>query len=92
MVQLVLDVLLDVAAFCAGAFEFRTLVNLSLTCKSIHEATKPVLDTPILVWKGNREVDGIRHELKAFLPVYDLSTHPRREAFRSLAAAWRRIQ
>jgi hypothetical protein len=49
MPQLVLDVLYEIGAFCAGAFDFRTLVNLSLTCKALHEAVKPVLDVPVLV-------------------------------------------
>lgn len=49
MPQLVLDVLYEIAAFCAGAFDFRTLVNLSLTCKAMHQAVKSILEVPVLV-------------------------------------------
>jgi hypothetical protein len=58
MAELNFDVLLGVAAFCAGSFEFRTLLNMALTCKSIHQAVKPILDTPILVCSDYTDRDG----------------------------------
>jgi hypothetical protein len=44
------DVVLEVAAFCAGSLEFQTYLNLSLVCKEVHKSLKPVLDEPFLVW------------------------------------------
>lgn len=90
MPELVFDVLLQVAAFCAGALDFRTLVDLALSCKSIHDAVKPLLDVPILVWTN--QVVGEKRRLREFLSEYDLSSHPRRESFRPLINAWSRIQ
>lgn len=43
-----LDNILDVAAFCAGAFDFKTYLNVSLCCHEIHDSLKPVLSVPIV--------------------------------------------
>lgn len=45
------DVILEVAAFCAGALEFNTLLNLSLCCHEVHRSLKRILEVPIL--QGN---------------------------------------
>jgi hypothetical protein len=44
------DIILEVAAFCAGSFEFQTYLNLSLACKEVHKSLNTVLDEPLLVW------------------------------------------
>jgi hypothetical protein len=62
MPQLVFDVLCEIAVFCAGAFDFRTLVNLSLTCKAMHQAIRPVLDHPVLVLSQGSHVYGVQPE------------------------------
>lgn len=90
MPDLVFDVLIEVAAFCAGAFDFGTLAHLALSCKCIYDAVKPHLDVPILVWTD--KVVGEKQRLREFLSEYDLSSHPGRETFRPLTSAWSRIQ
>jgi hypothetical protein len=47
------DVLLEIAAFCAGSFEFQSYLHLSLACKEVRKSLKPVLDEPFLVWDRN---------------------------------------
>lgn len=49
-VYLTFDNILDIAAFCAGAFNFRIFLNVALSCKEIHATLKTVLDEPVLVW------------------------------------------
>lgn len=44
------DLLLEVAAFCAGSFNFETYLNISLSSKEVYEFLKPVLDEPVIVW------------------------------------------
>lgn len=48
--RLPFDVVLEVAAFCAGSLEFETYLNISLACKEVHKSLKPVLEEPVLVW------------------------------------------
>jgi hypothetical protein len=47
------DLLLEVAAFCAGSFDFKTYLNISLSSKEVHKYLKPVLDEPVLVWDSS---------------------------------------
>lgn len=49
-----LNIILEIGAFCAGTFNFKALVNLSLSSRSVHEALKPTLKVPILVWDANK--------------------------------------
>jgi hypothetical protein len=51
------DVVLEVAAFCAGSLEFQTFLNLSLSCKEVHKSLKFVLDEPVLVWNEQTRLD-----------------------------------
>jgi hypothetical protein len=48
--RLPFDLVLEVAAFSAGAFQFKTFLNLSLCCHEVHESLKPVLKAPIVQW------------------------------------------
>jgi hypothetical protein len=47
------ELVLEVAAFCAGAFDFKTYLQVSLCCKELHQALKSVLEQPIAVWDSN---------------------------------------
>jgi hypothetical protein len=47
------DLLLEVAAFCAGSFDFKTYLNISLSSKEVHRFLKPVLDEPVIVWDSS---------------------------------------
>ncbi|GHJ90299.1 hypothetical protein NliqN6_6701 [Naganishia liquefaciens] len=49
-----LNIILEIGAFCAGSFNFRSLLNLSLSCKAVHEVFKPTLRVPILVWDSSK--------------------------------------
>lgn len=48
--RLPFDLVLEVAAFSAGAFHFKTFLDLSLCCHEVHESLKPVLDAPVVQW------------------------------------------
>jgi hypothetical protein len=51
------DNILDVASFCAGAFDFKTYLNVALCCHEIHDFLKPVLNVPI-VQLDAKAIDG----------------------------------
>jgi hypothetical protein len=50
------ELVLEVAAFCAGSLEFKAYLNISLASKEVHKSLKPdkslkpVLDEPVVVW------------------------------------------
>jgi hypothetical protein len=44
------DLVLEIAAFCAGGFELRTFLNLSLCCQEVYKELKCVLAEPVLLW------------------------------------------
>lgn len=50
------DIILEVAAFCAGRFEFNTYLNLALSCKEVHKSLKSVLDEPVLICDDNSQL------------------------------------
>jgi hypothetical protein len=45
------DLILEVAASCAAAFNLKTYFNLALCCKAVHESLEHI----ILVWSGPYE-------------------------------------
>lgn len=49
-----LNIILEIGAFCAGTFNFKSLVNLSLTSRAVNDSLKPTLKVPILVWDANK--------------------------------------
>jgi hypothetical protein len=52
-----LDIILNIASYSAGSFDFKTLLNVALTNKNVHQAVKPTLKEPIVVWDAERSPD-----------------------------------
>ncbi|KAI5449564.1 hypothetical protein NCC49_004557 [Naganishia albida] len=63
MPQLPFELVLEIAAFCAGSFNFETFLNLDLTCRQTHKSLQPVLSQPILVITELEFEGGIVHRL-----------------------------
>lgn len=63
MPQLPFELVLEIAAFCAGSFNFETFLNLALTCRQTHKSLQPVLSQPILVLTELEFEGGIVHRL-----------------------------
>jgi hypothetical protein len=92
MTVLPFDLLIEVAAFCAGSYDFRTFVNIASTCKDAHKQLKPVLNRPILVWTKSKERETDSLLALDFLIENDLQDPEVWERFETKAAAWARIQ
>jgi hypothetical protein len=63
MPQLPFELVLEIAAFCAGSFNFKTFLALALTCGQAHTCLKPVLAHPIPALTELDFEGGIIHRL-----------------------------
>jgi hypothetical protein len=63
MPQLPFELVLEIAAFCAGSFNFKTFLALALICRQAHTCLKAVLARPILVITELDFDSGIIHRI-----------------------------
>lgn len=44
------DIVIEIGTLCAGLLQFRSLLNIALTCHGVYEVLKPALGQKIIVW------------------------------------------
>ncbi|KAJ9111231.1 hypothetical protein QFC22_006606 [Naganishia vaughanmartiniae] len=52
-VTLPYDIVIEIGAFCAGSLQFRSLLNVALTCRVVYQVLKPMLRHRITAWNIN---------------------------------------
>lgn len=81
MPHLPFELILDIAAFCAGSFNFKTFLNIALTCRQATKSFQSVLARPILVLSNLEVEDGSIKTLNG-----------ERIAYGTVPEKWRNVQ
>lgn len=86
------DIVVRIGTFCAGTFNFRSLVHLSLSRKAVHKGLKPVLDHPVLVWRKGWDANDRFPISNDFLMAKDVKDHPNWDELQPVIAAWSTVK
>jgi hypothetical protein len=92
MTRLPSNIVFAIASFCAGTYNFRTLVNVALASKEINEGLKPLLNHPVLVWTKGWDANDRFPMSNDFLMTQDIKDHPKWNELQPVIAAWSRVE